>query len=296
MNNIQEWVEAATGAELELRQAIHTVLEGISSQDSLRMEMIMKGGALMAIRYHTKRHTRDLDFSTTKHYLEFKESQENMIVSLEGAIVEASAIIDYGMAFVVQKVEVKPKGDDKNYQTLHIKIGYAKRSNKNEMTKFQAKQCAKVVEIDYSFNEIISHIDVLAIDEESGQTLKTYGDVTLVAEKLRAILQQKDKGKTRRQDIFDLHHFISSNEIDIQKSKNILLELLVKAKSRDLVVTRDSMADGEIYERSKTDYETLRDEIEVELPDFDKAYGVVRGFYESMPWGEIAENHVEDVT
>lgn len=295
MNNIQEWVEEATGAELELRQAIHTVLEGISSQDSLRMEMIMKGGALMAIRYHTKRHTRDLDFSTTKHYLEFKESQENFIVSLEGAIVEASATIDYGMAFIVQKVEVKPKGDDKNYQTLHIKIGYAKRSSKSEMAKFQAKQCAKVVEIDYSFNEIISHIDVLAMDE-SGQTLQTYGDVTLVAEKLRAILQQRDKGKTRRQDIFDLHHFISNNEIDGQKSKNILLELLVKAKSRDLVVTRDSMADGEIYERSKAEYETLRDEIEVELPDFDKAYGVVRSFYESMPWSEIAENRVEDVT
>ncbi|WP_321906154.1 nucleotidyl transferase AbiEii/AbiGii toxin family protein [Paraburkholderia tropica] len=295
MNNIQEWVEEATGAELELRQAIHTVLEGISSQDSLRMEMIMKGGALMAIRYHTKRHTRDLDFSTTKHYLEFKESQENFIVSLEGAIVEASAIVDYGMAFVVQKVEVKPKGDDKNYQTLHIKIGYAKRSNKNEMAKFNAKQCAKVVEIDYSFNEIISHIDVLAIDE-SGQTLQTYGDVTLVAEKLRAILQQKDKGKTRRQDIFDLHHFISSNEIDNKKSKNILVELLVKAESRDLSVTKDSMADAEIYERSKSDYETLRDEIEVELPDFDKAYGVVRTFYESMPWDEIAENRVDNVT
>jgi len=289
MNNIQKWVEEATGAELELRQAIHIVLEGISSQEGLRMEMIMKGGALMAIRYQTGRHTRDLDFSTTRHYLEFKDSQDNFIASLEGAIVEASATMNYGKIFVVQKIEVRPKGDDKNYQTLHIKIGYANQSSQSEMNKFRAKQCAKVVEIDYSFNEIISHIDVLAVDE-SGRTLQTYGDVTLVAEKFRAILQQKEKGKNRRQDIFDLHHFITQNEIDRSKSGNILTELLVKAKSRNLAISRDSMADEKIYELSKIDYETLRDEIDVDLPDFDEAYGIVRNFYESLPWDEIAGN------
>jgi len=44
------------------------------------------------------------------------------------------------------------------------------------------------------------------------------------------------------------------------------------------------MAKPEIMERSQKEYPRLADEITEPLPAFEEVYGLVRAFYESLPW------------
>jgi hypothetical protein len=48
------------------------------------------------------------------------------------------------------------------------------------------------------------------------------------------------------------------------------------------------MANENIIERSRAEYSTLAQEIEGELPPFDKVYGRVKEYYESLPWKALS--------
>lgn len=172
--------------------------------------------------------------------------------------------------------------EDRNFHTLHIRVGYALRSNKGAMNRLDKKQSPRIVSIDYSFNELVSDISFLEVDGEA--QIQTYGEVTLLAEKIRAILQQEERDRSRRQDVYDLYYFLTHHHLDPDKAPLILEELLRKAQSRDLSIDRNSMAAPEIYKRSKREYDSLANEIEGELPDFDLAFSTLKKFYEELPW------------
>ena len=109
MNILDEWVASAKNAKQKtFRSVVHIILNGISSHHDLRAEMIMKGGILMAIAYHTGRYTKDIDFSTPKHYLEFQAGQKIFIDNLENAIKLSEAELPYGIACAIQSSGVRP--------------------------------------------------------------------------------------------------------------------------------------------------------------------------------------------
>ena len=111
MSEIADWIEeAGIQSEKEFRRVVHIILSAISESNRLKPEMIMKGGILMAIRYHTGRHTRDIDFSTREHYARFSEKEDKFIESLDSSIKQQSAVLaEYGIACAIQGWEIKPK-------------------------------------------------------------------------------------------------------------------------------------------------------------------------------------------
>lgn len=288
MNILDEWVASAKNAKQKtFRSVVHIILNGISSHHDLRAEMIMKGGILMAIAYHTGRYTKDIDFSTPKHYLEFQAGQKIFIDNLENAIKLSAAELPYGIACAIQSSVVRP-GSEGNYQTLHLTIGYALRSNPRAVSKLDAGQSSDVVKIDYSFNELVG--DIALIDAGGEEQLQAYGQLTLVAEKLRALIQQKtgdgqrQNGSPRGQDIFDLHSLLTQCPPSWEAQTHLVDLLIAKAKSRDLSINQASMMDLEIYKKSQGRYLQLATEIEGELPEYELAFGIVRKFYEELPW------------
>ncbi|MBK8676173.1 MAG: nucleotidyl transferase AbiEii/AbiGii toxin family protein [Cellvibrionales bacterium] len=65
---IDKWVqEANDDTNREFRQAVHTTLLAISSDNALKNNMVLKGGILLTIRYRSNRFTKDIDLSTTNH-------------------------------------------------------------------------------------------------------------------------------------------------------------------------------------------------------------------------------------
>lgn len=113
-----------------------------------------------------------------------------------------------------------------------------------------------------------------------------YSLVDLVAEKFRALLQQEERNRYRRQDIYDLFYLIRKVQGELDGIKLEILQALIdSASSKKLNVGVDSMSDENIRLRTKHEYDQLVAEVPTgELPEFDFAYQAVMDFYKSLPW------------
>jgi predicted nucleotidyltransferase component of viral defense system len=147
-----------------------------------------------------------------------------------------------------------------------------------------AKSASAIVALDYSLNEPIGATDFLELDD--GANIRTYSLPDLVAEKFRALLQQEQRNRIRRQDIYDLHYILETHQaIRLPHTKaHILSSLIKKSRARDLTVTPDSMANPEIIRRAREEYPMLASEIGGEPPPFEQTYAIVEDYYRSLPW------------
>ena len=288
MTELTEWVNNASesnSTEKIFRHVVHIILDAISNSHDLQANMVMKGGILLAIRYKTGRHTSDIDFSTSLHYKQFQKNEQAFIEDLNNEIKKSAETMPYNIACEVQTFKIEPKADG-NFQTLRLSIGYAQKDNKTQMKRLQQRSASSTVKIDYSFNEILGEIDVL---DGEGTGIQVYSLTTLIAEKLRAILQQESRGRNRRQDIYDVYFLLSQSGFDREDEdmKEMIHSLLIaKAASRDLQIHKNSMSTREIFNISKKGYSNLQDTIESDLPDFETAFEAIQKYYESMPWAE----------
>lgn len=281
--DIGEWVKLEKNPEHKtLRKAIHTVLLAISTGHWLNCNMIIKGGVLLAIRYESVRFTEDIDFSTAIILKDF--DQESFLEKLRQGLAGAVEKLDYGLDCRIQSFQLQPSNNpEATFPTFKIKIGYAYKHETNSHKRLLKGQSSKVVKIDYSLNEETQDIELFEIAD--GGTLSAYSSTELIAEKYRAILQQKVRNRVRRQDAYDLYALMEKRPItDSNEKKYILETLLKKSASRNLEINIDSISDPETIERSKNQYDTLASEIEGELPEFEKVYSIVEEFYKSLPW------------
>jgi predicted nucleotidyltransferase component of viral defense system len=278
--NIADWVQQASSLEeKEFRQAVHTLLKAISLSQSLKERMLLKGGILMAIGFHSTRFTRDVDFSTDK-----KPSEENpdaTVKELERSLALAVVTLDYDLDCRIQGSRLDPNRDDATFPTLSISVGYAKKGSKKHVRLLKG-QSPTTLKVDHSFFE--ENIDIAELDFDDG-TIRAYSLPDLVAEKYRALLQQKVRNRTRRQDAYDIYWLLSEGYLK-KKSlrKDVLRSLRRKAKSRAVDVHAKSLRDPEIIERSQREYHQLGNEIQEDLPPFSSAYKSVKDYYESLPW------------
>ena len=162
-----------------------------------------------------------------------------------------------------------------------MKIAYALRDSPQE-TRLRIGQCPTTLEADISFNEPIDAIQVVQLGK-GGPEIEAYSLLDLIAEKLRALLQQVDRNCYRRQDVFDLAYLVERFSLD-QKEKAHLLQVFRKTSaSRGISPDRDSLSNPQIVQRARAEWDTLRLELG-DLPGFEDRFGVVDLFYRSLPW------------
>jgi predicted nucleotidyltransferase component of viral defense system len=276
--DLDGWVEDAPENQKEFRQAIRIILTAISHDLKLRSSMVIKGGILMGIRYHSDRFTTDLDFSTsaTKGEIDTEEFETTLKQSLAMAVEDS----DYGLDCRVQSCRINPPNDDFPFPNLELKIGYAYKGTAKHK-RLMAGQSPTIVKIDFSLNEPI--IDIEQIDLGDGLSLQAYALTDLIAEKLRALMQQEKRNRYRRQDIYDLRFLLESG-ISATQKVSVLKNLITKAQARGIEPGRYSLDDPELRRRAEKEYATLTDEIQGDLPDFDESFKLVGSFYRSLPW------------
>lgn len=278
---IQDWINQSPD-RVAFRQAVHTILVAITRSVTLKTNMVMKGGILLALGYESTRYTKDIDFSTEKTLKEF--DIELFISELRSALIEAVEQLNYGLDCRIQSFKQKPPKSDATFPTIEISVGYAYKHNRNAHRRLLKNNSSEIVEIDYSLNEPSRDIEILEIDE--GTQLRIYGFTELVAEKYRAILQQVSRNRRRRQDVYDLNFLLAHHPqaMDDATKQKILESLVEKSQSRGLTVTKSSLSDPEVIRLSREEYDLLASEIEEPLLDFDKVYSVIKDYYESLPW------------
>ena len=279
--SIAEWVEQADDSQREFREAVHTILAAIANDPQLRANMVIKGGILLAVRYQSHRYTKDIDFSTTQNLSEIDPDQ--IKEALNKRFIQIAEELEYELDCRVQSCRVQPANKpDASFPSVKITVGYAYKGSKKHQ-RLLANKSPTHISIDYSLNEIMPNLEVLDVGE--GDQLRAYTLIDLIAEKLRSILQQKIRNRTRRQDIFDLRLLINKYpDLDKTEKRGILKSFIEKSESRDITPDQASLDDAETRERSQKDYLTLADEIEGDLPDFDETYDAVNKFYKSLPW------------
>ncbi|MDP3172669.1 nucleotidyl transferase AbiEii/AbiGii toxin family protein [Hydrogenophaga laconesensis] len=283
--DMEAWVQQAPDKpQRGFREAVHIILESIGRSQHLHARMVMKGGLLMAIRYDSSRYTRDIDFSTTAPYVAV-EAQE-LITDLEQHLGAAADRLPYATACRVQSSKIEPRGENKTHQTLALKIGYADMGSESAMKRLLARNSAQVVEIDYSYNEVVFGVEVLQLD--GGTTIQSYSLHNIVAEKLRSLLQQPVRRRNRRQDVYDVCLLLDSsdlaNALGAPELASIHHMLMDSCRSKGIEPGPLSMDDEAVVRMARQGYEGLKDDVAGDLPDFEAAMARVQGLYRSLPW------------
>jgi len=281
--DLTAWVDEELRPDRKaFRQAVQLVLRAIAQSPNLSAVMIMKGGLLLAVRYHSSRFTRDIDFSTSKRLQEV--DLPALLAMIAEALAPVSADNEHAIALRLQSHEIKPPHrPGVNFPTLQMRIGYASRLEPKSLKRLESTGSTQVIQVDYSFNEWASGREQQEVD---GGHLLMYTFHDLVAEKLRSVLQQpiRGQGRPRYQDIYDIFLLLGTPVDDGDKAI-ILGKLFEASKDRQVPLHKEALRDELVIKLSREEYVTvLPDMILGPPPDFDVAYTTVREFFESLPW------------
>lgn len=282
--DVASWVAKAKDDPVAYlqRQAAEITLNAVAMTVELSNKLYLKGGVLMGLAYGSPRQTADIDLTAA---LQVEPDIDDTIVKLlDNAFPRAAAKLGYvDLILKVHSVKRMPSKkifEEANFPALKLKIAFAQRGTKQEVAMKNGK-VPGVIDVDISFNEILKQVQVLELT--GGAELCAYGLADLMAEKYRAMLQQKERDRNRRQDIYDLDRLIAGNKFDDELRRQVLEAFLAKSRSRDIEPTRDSLDDPEIKRRSGAEWHTMQLEIG-NLPAFEDCYRRVAAFYVAMPW------------
>jgi len=283
--DIAEWVDrvrADPAGHLE-RIATEIVMTAIGRAAGLREDIYLKGGILMGLAYGSPRGTADLDYTAIVEPA--PENVTRIRADLEASLRETPLSIGYpDIECRVQSFEHRPRAEgfgDYTAPALIVGIGYARR-NSSTFRHLEKLQCPDVVWVDISFREPVAAPDTIRLTQ-SGVAIKAYSLTDIIAEKLRAFLQQEVRNRSRRQDIYDLAHLIERFAFDEPELRAIHDLLLAKCRARNIAPSIDSIDDQKLKDRAKAEWRTMEIEIGA-VPDFEERHEVVRGFYRRLPW------------
>lgn len=132
--------------------------------------------------------------------------------------------------------------------------------------------------MDISFNNPVCAFELYELEQGSSIAVATLEDI--LAEKLRALLQQPIRNRSRRQDVLDLAVVLTGPaKLDVGKVAEFLL---VKAQAKDVVVTKTAFRQEEILRRSAQDYGQLETTARRTFIPFDVAFPEVLAFVDRL--------------
>jgi len=270
LDALESWAEAAgvTRQEARVRLAQYGVLRAIAASTILRTSLVLKGGNALDFVWAPNRSTRDLDFTATEEL-----GDEVALRSVvEAALSRTRSILD--TRFRLQKLERQPPGPDKTRVTWQASIGYAHRDDKRSLSKLAASESvSNIVPVEISLNDPVCEAVVVERADLRDVRVCTLEDI--VAEKLRALLQQEVRNRYRPQDLLDIACVLETNAaLDIAKVARFLA---IKAQARDIIVSKAAFAAPELKRRTKELYAGMEGTTRVRFPDFDAAWLALLG-------------------
>ena len=263
--------------ETRRRFAQYEVLRGIARSDELRGVLVFKGGNALDFVYRPSRSTVDLDFSADMDLLSDRMDVDRLR-TLPAESIESTEG-DLGLLLRVQRVEQQPPGTGRTFVTYHATIGYALLHEVRLHRRMRNGEASPtIVPVDVSLNEPICASRIVEIDD--GCSLRVSDIDDIVAEKLRALLQQPLRNRRRPQDLLDIVTILRDGPpLDPQRVAPFLLE---KAAARNVPVTRRAFRDPAVAERARQGYEELRVTTRSAFIPFDAALIMLVAFIDRL--------------
>ncbi len=264
------WAEEhGVGAgEARRRFAQYAVLRAIAYSARLREILVFKGGNALDFVWSPNRSTLDLDFSADMARLGDRDLLESDLAEIFSRALPVLRR-DLGVAMRVHGVRRQPPGAGKTFITYTARIGYALPDDARNRTRLDAGQpSTNVVPVEVSINEPIGADAEVTVGD---RPLRVSTPDDIVAEKLRAFLQQKGeiRNRNRPQDLLDVAHLLRrGTPLDLDKISRFLLE---KARARNVPVSGAAFRDDELAERARYGYDDLRVTVREDFVPFEEA-------------------------
>lgn len=282
--DVRAWVESAR-ADPQLyrdRQVTEIVLTAIGLSPSLQENLVLKGGTLMAIAFGSRRGTGDVDFSAT---VEPDGFAELLRAELDAKLPSAAIKLGYlDLVCRVQGLKRRPKPElfeGADFPALELRIASAERGTKQEVALLNG-QAGRILIVEVSFRDQVYAFQELNLGR-ADVAVQAFTAEELIAEKIRALLQQPIRNRNRRQDVYDIAFLIEKDPPSPEGRQKILTILLEKCRTRNITPDKNSINDPEVAERAEREWNTLKLEI-ADLPAFGPRYALVRELYQALPW------------
>lgn len=284
--DVRAWVEAARSDPTRYRdrQVTEIVLAAIGLAPSLKENLVLKGGAVMALAFKSNRVTGDVDFTAMAEPEGFAETIEE---DLNSILPRTAIRLGYpDLLCRVQKVKKLPRPtnfEEHDFPALLVRIGSAIRGT-GEEKRLKDGRAIRVLAVEISFRDQVYAFQELNLTG-AGVAVRAFTIHEIIAEKLRALLQQPIRNRNRRQDVYDIAYLIDGHELTEEDRASIFEILIEKCRSRGIEATRSSIDDPEVVRRAEADWHTLALELG-DLPLFEERFSLMRDLYLSLPWGE----------
>ncbi len=275
-------------AEGRIRFAQLAVLACIAAADGWRAAVAFKGGNALRFVYGNPRGTIDLDFTVllvADSVGGVPDEKDHLRRRLDTAL--SWALQRFGVKMKCQRVDRKPKQLDKTLPTYDIGIGFCFRGDPH-FADFESpdRMANSVVKLELSFNDVVCATVTRALEPGAAHlTVCSLEDI--LAEKLRALLQQIPRNRTRPQDVFDVHRMVQAHGPGLDRDR--VAEYLVrKSVDRHVIAARQSFRDPQVREKARSGYEALQIP-PTELVPFDEAWAAVLRFVDELPLPDLPE-------
>jgi predicted nucleotidyltransferase component of viral defense system len=236
----------------------------MSSSKALISRVAFKGGNALRFVHGNLRSTLDLDFSADG---DFPDDAEVIKQMMNAALKTAEQ--RYQVKAKCQSCHRKPPGLDRTRPTYDLKVGYQFPSDRYYQNFEERPNFPQVVEVEISLNDVLCE----TAEEELHPSAKPVRVCTLndiIAEKLRALLQQVTRGRTRPQDVFDIASMVRRHANTIDPSK-ISAFLVQKSEAREIVATKSSF-NAAVREHAAVNYDQEIAPFTTAFIPFDEAW------------------------
>lgn len=261
-------------SEARLRYAQFGVLQSIAGSKVLSNVLVFKGGNALDFVWQPNRSTIDLDFSSRDAGL----TVERIRRFLEPSLQQVSTAS--GTLYRVQRVRQQPPGAGRSFITFDLSIGYALTDDPRNRHFIEVGAPSRAsIPVEISLNEPICAAE--EIDMDSANTLQVSTQEDIAAEKLRALLQQVPRNRTRPQDVLDI---AISLQIGAYLRPEIVARfLLEKAAARNIEVSLERFLDLELWQRAEQGYAELERTTRTLFIPFADAKQRVLAFVQILP-------------
>ncbi len=244
------------------------VLDCLGAFPDLQHALAFKGGNALRFVYGNPRATLDLDFTASAT---FPDDAAQVRSLFDRALVAGGR--RHGVKIKCQKVQRNPARKEATLPTFQIAVGY-QFPNDRYFADYESTQrnVATVVSVEVSLNDLVCEAAVRPLGKQA--TIRVCALEDILAEKLRALLQQKPRNRTRPQDVFDIARIVKDQgkSLSITKIRDYLVR---KCAVRSIPIARAEFAVGEVQNRAAIGYDELLAETQVALIPFDAAWRIV---------------------
>ncbi|SEO25957.1 Nucleotidyl transferase AbiEii toxin, Type IV TA system [Paracoccus alcaliphilus] len=157
----------------------------------------------MALAFKSNRVTGDVDFTSMA---EPADLTEKITTELNEMLPRTAIKLGYpDLLCRVQSVKKMPRPEnfeDNDFPALKVKVGSAKRGTP-EASRLADGKASRVLVVEISFRDQVYAFQELNL-HGAGVAVRAFTIHELIAEKLRALLQQPVRNRNRRQDVYDI--------------------------------------------------------------------------------------------